>query len=85
METRSRTSGELLQGTLPLRVVSPSYFRMMQIPILSGREFEARGDVGERGFNRTLLVSESFARRYWPGQNPLGKRTRRRSVPRTGG
>ena len=46
----------------------------MQIPILSGREFEARDEVGERGFNRTILVSESFARRYWPGQTPLGKR-----------
>lgn len=57
-----------------LRVVSPAYFETMQIPILSGREFEARDEVGERGFNRTILVSESFARRYWPGQTPLGKR-----------
>ena len=57
-----------------LRVVSPSYFETMQIPILSGREFEARDEVGERGFNRTILVSASFARRYWPGQNPLGRR-----------
>ena len=57
-----------------LRVVSPAYFKTMQIPIIAGREFEARDEVGERGFNRTILVSESFARRYWPGQNPLGKR-----------
>ena len=57
-----------------LRVVSPGYFETMQIPIISGREFAARDDVGERGFNRTILVSESFARRYWPGQDPLGRR-----------
>ena len=57
-----------------LRVVSPGYLETMQIPIVAGREFEPRDEVGERGYNRTILVSESFARRYWPGQNPLGKR-----------
>ena len=57
-----------------LRVVSPGYLETMRIPIVAGREFEARDEVGERGYNRTILVSESFARRYWPGQNPLGKR-----------
>ena len=57
-----------------LRVVSPGYFETMQIPIVAGREFEPRDEVGERGYNRTILVSESFARRYWPGQDPLGKR-----------
>ncbi|MDE0179544.1 MAG: ABC transporter permease [Gammaproteobacteria bacterium] len=57
-----------------LRVVSPGYLDTMQIPIVSGREFEPRDEVGERGYNRTILVSESFARRYWPGQDPLGKR-----------
>ncbi len=57
-----------------LRVVSPGYLETMRIPIVAGREFEARDEVGERGYNRAILVSESFARRYWPGQNPLGKR-----------
>ena len=57
-----------------LRVVSPGYLETMEIPLVAGREFEARDEVGERGYNRTILVSESFARRYWPGQNPLGKR-----------
>ena len=57
-----------------LRVVSPGYLETMEIPIVAGREFETRDEVGERGYNRTILVSESFARRYWPGQNPLGRR-----------
>ena len=57
-----------------LRVVSPDYFDTMQIPVLAGRAFEPRDEVGERGYNRTVLVSESFAERYWPGQHPLGKR-----------
>ena len=73
--TDSRAAEERLEDPVyRLRVVSPSYFETMQIPILSGREFEARDEVGERGFNRTILVSASFARRYWPGQNPLGRR-----------
>ena len=57
-----------------LRVVSPGYLDTMAIPLVGGREFEARDEVGERGYNRTVLVSRSFARRYWPGQNPLGRR-----------
>ena len=57
-----------------LRVVSPDYFDTMQIPVLAGRAFEPHDEVGRRGFNRTALVSESFAERYWPGQQPLGKR-----------
>ena len=57
-----------------LRVVSPDYFDTMQIPVLAGRTFEPHDEVGERGHNRTALVSESFAERYWPGQDPLGRR-----------
>ena len=48
--------------------------------------FEARDDVGERGFNRTILVSESFARRYWPGSEPARQAYRVDDrYPRTGG
>ena len=57
-----------------LRVVSPGYFATMQIPIVAGRSFEARDEEGERGFPRSILVSNAFAKRYWPGRDPLGKR-----------
>jgi putative ABC transport system permease protein len=57
-----------------LRVVSPGYFATMEIPIVAGRDLEARDEEGDRGFTRSILVSESFARRYWPDQDPLGKR-----------
>jgi predicted permease len=46
--------------------VSSEFFRTMQIPMLLGRAFHA----GERN---VVIVSDSFARRFWPGQNPLGK------------
>jgi putative ABC transport system permease protein len=55
------------------RLVSPGYFAAMNIP-LSGRDFDAR-DVPPPG-GKTLpvtIISESMARRYWPGQDPIGK------------
>lgn len=45
----------------------------MQIPIVAGRSFEARDEEGVRGAPRSILVSESFAKRYWPGRDPLGR------------
>ena len=55
------------------RSVSNSYFRAMQIPILRGREF-ASADTAKGQL--VLAVNEAFAMRYWPGEDPLGKRIR---------
>ena len=55
------------------RSVSNSYFRAMQIPILRGREF-ASADTAKGQL--VLAVNEAFATRYWPGEDPLGKRIR---------
>jgi predicted permease len=59
--------------------VSPGYFHAMGIPVLSGREFEARdvasareGPAGGPLF-RTVVVNERFAKRYFPGQDPIGR------------
>ena len=57
-----------------IRVVSPGYFDTMQIPIVAGRAFEARDEEGQRGAPRSILVSNSFANRYWQGRDPLGRR-----------
>jgi putative ABC transport system permease protein len=57
-----------------IRVVSPGYWNVMQIPIIAGRPLEARDEEGERGRPRSIVVSRSFANRYWPGENALGKR-----------
>jgi putative ABC transport system permease protein len=47
------------------------------MPVLSGRTFEARdGDGGER----TVVINQTMAERYWPGENPLGRRVRARSM-----
>src|SRR6202046_3412109 len=53
--------------------VSPRYFESLNIPILEGREFTPDDDEKAP---RVLIVDQTAARRYWPGQDPLGKRLR---------
>jgi len=53
--------------------VSPRYFESLHIPILEGREFTPDDDEKAP---RVLIVDQSAARRYWPGQDPLGKKLR---------
>jgi len=55
--------------------VSPRYFETMGMPILEGRDF--RQDDNENA-PRVLIVDQTAANRYWPGQDPIGKRL---SVP----
>jgi len=51
--------------------VSPDYFRTLDIPILSGRAF-TRDDLRES--KPVVIVNETLAARFWPGQDPIGKR-----------
>ncbi len=55
------------------RSVTPGYFAAMGIPLLAGRGFE-RPDRGDSTL--PTLVSETFARRYFPGDTALGQRIR---------
>lgn len=52
-------------------LVSPGYFRTLGIPLLAGRELTA---ADRRGAPRVVIVSQSLARRLWPGQAALGHR-----------
>jgi putative ABC transport system permease protein len=55
------------------RVVSDSYFKTMQIPVVRGREFSSRDSaIGQP----VVAVNEAFAERFWPGEDPIGKRMR---------
>ena len=49
---------------------TPEYFRVLGMPILRGRAF---GPQDRAGQPQTLVVDESFARKFFPGQDPLGK------------
>lgn len=56
-------------------LVTPSYFETLGIPIVRGRNFtmqEAR--VGTDYDGSPVIVSEATARRFWPGEDPIGKR-----------
>ena len=50
--------------------VSPGYFDAMQTVKRAGRLFDAR-DID--GAQRTIIVDEQLARKFWPGQDPLGR------------
>ena len=54
-------------------VVTPHYFRAMGIPLLQGQEFSEQFR-NDRPLE--LIVSESFARRFWQNEDPIGKRFR---------
>jgi len=51
-------------------VVSPDFFAACRIPVLQGREFSYRDTVG---FAKVVVINEAFAKRYFPGQNPIGR------------
>src|SRR5262249_47948705 len=61
-------------GMLPiarLQTISPNYFQLMHVPLLKGREFS---DFDGPDSMQVAVISETMARRYWPGEDPLGKR-----------
>ena len=53
--------------------VTPGYFRLMGIPLLRGRGFDAPDADGAAP---VVVVSAATARRYWPGEDAIGKRIR---------
>jgi putative ABC transport system permease protein len=54
-------------------VVTPDYFNAMDIGLLKGRLFTDRDDAKT---TQVIIVSETFARRMFPNEDPLGKRIR---------
>jgi predicted permease len=57
-----------------VRIVSPDYFRAMGVGLVEGRLFT---EHDRRGEMETVIVNEAFAERFWPNENPLGKRMQR--------
>jgi predicted permease len=51
--------------------VGPNYLRTMQIPLVAGREFTVKDANTSQP---VAVVNQKFAERYWPQQDPLGKR-----------
>ncbi len=63
-------------GQLPgvgVLVASRDYFRVMQVSPRRGRRFNESDEVNGA---TTAIVNESFAAKFWPGEDPLAKRLR---------
>ncbi|MCW5981825.1 MAG: ABC transporter permease [Bryobacteraceae bacterium] len=58
---------------IPRNNVGPDYFRLLRIPLIAGREFTERDD---RRAPPVAIVNETFARRFFPGADPIGRRLR---------
>jgi len=69
-EDSAKPLNELTSASWPN--VSSNYFDVMKIPVRAGRLFRDEGET-----DKVAVVSESAARRMWPGQDPIGKRVRK--------
>ena len=59
------------QPVTDVRVADENYFRTMNIPVVAGRTFTEREAVEDR---KVAVVNEAMARRYFPGEDPVGQR-----------
>ncbi|HKP29581.1 MAG TPA: ABC transporter permease [Gemmatimonadales bacterium] len=55
---------------LSYRRALPNYFRTVGIPLIQGREFDAR----DNGDQMVVIINEALARKFWPGGDAIGKR-----------
>jgi len=53
------------------RLTCPGYFKALGIPILKGRDFDARDATNAAG---AVIINEETAKRYWPDGDPIGRR-----------
>jgi len=60
-------------------LVTPDYFKTLRIALLKGRDFTDRDDLQTP---LTAVINETFARREWPGEDPIGRRF---TTPQTNG
>jgi len=67
-----RPAAELAkQPMAQTRYISPDYFRTMSIPLRKGRFFT---DQDRENGTAVVIISETMARRFWPGEDPVGRR-----------
>ncbi len=60
-------------------IVTPDYFKTMRIPLVRGRDFTDRDDLQAP---LATVINETFAKRAWPGEDPIGKQF---TTPQTNG
>jgi putative ABC transport system permease protein len=70
----SQPVDEKRRPTISALVISPDYFRAMDLRALRGRAFTDADGVA--GAPPVTLVNQRFAEKFWPGDDPVGKRLR---------
>jgi predicted permease len=70
-EVVGRSSAENENNHARYHFASPNYFRAAGIPLVAGRFFSYRDNLDAPP---VLVINESMARRYWPKENPVGRR-----------
>ncbi|HEX8144776.1 MAG TPA: ABC transporter permease [Pyrinomonadaceae bacterium] len=53
------------------RTITPGYFQTLRIPVLKGRPFTGQD---REDAPRTVIINDALARRFWPNEEPIGKR-----------
>ena len=71
LEVEGYTPGPGEEMEFGINTVSDRYFAAAGIPIVRGRPFDGRDRAGAP---RVAIVNERFARRFWPGADPVGRR-----------
>jgi predicted permease len=61
-------------------LVAPGYFTLLRIPLVEGRDFRSNDD---RSAPMVAIVNDEFARRYYAGASPIGRRFRASGDPHT--
>jgi predicted permease len=65
---------------ISIRRVTPEYHRALRIPLRSGRLFDA---TDRQGAANVLILNESAAKKYFPGENPIGRSASINNAERT--
>jgi putative ABC transport system permease protein len=55
---------------IDIEAVSPAWFATLRVPLVAGRTFT---DADDAHAPKVVVVNRGFARRFWPGENPIGK------------
>ena len=54
-----------------IRIITPDYFRVLQVPLIRGRVFTEADTADAPG---VVIINQVMAKKYWPGEDAVGKR-----------
>ncbi len=70
---RTGSANEAEEPEARLRICTPDYFRTIHIPLIRGRFFKQADDAAAP---EVVIINEATAKKYWPGEDPVGRQLR---------